>query len=374
MALTVAQLLAPPTPRQARASVLDKLSDVGFPVTSWQSGSIARTLIEMVALMVADSALTIQRITRNRFNEEATGDWLTLLSSSFFDNTRGKSVRARLKITVSNATAGSISLNEGQVLLKDYIGNVYSNAGNTAAPAHGSVDVTFEAQQPGASARGVQLVFVTPLAGCTITAAALIRRGVDEESDAKLRARNRAKWATLAYGAPADAYVNWALTADGSITRVYVQDNNPRGNGSVNVYIAGNDDPLTDSSNEALAAQAYIDARAPIGSHVLVRGATLLDVAVNGTLYVDTGYDKDIVLTTVKNALDTMMDTVPIGGVLGKLPIASVYRTIMMTPGVVNVDLTAMVTALGSTAPKDIDLDETEVPAAVTDDLFAVYV
>ena len=64
-------------------------------------------------------------------------------------------------------------------------------------------------------------------------------QGTDNQSDTSLHIANETKWATLAIGAPtADRYINTVIKADPSLEDIVVNGSNPRGPGTVDVYVS----------------------------------------------------------------------------------------------------------------------------------------
>jgi phosphoribosylcarboxyaminoimidazole (NCAIR) mutase len=76
--------------------------------------------------------------------------------------------------------------------------------------------------------------------------------------------------------------------------------------------------------------------RRPIGSLVSVIPATEMIVTIVATIWVDPTYGPELVQAHVIEALENYADEVPIGGVNGVVPLAGIYRAIMLVPGVVN--------------------------------------
>jgi len=356
--LTVAQLLTPSTEAQSLAKVLALLDSIGFPATAWQSGGIARTMIQLIAKLHSDLTLTVQTITQGRFNDEARGPWLTLFSDSHYDNQRIAAVRTVLSVTLfDQGSAGPFALNAQQVVIADVDGHTFRNQGaDTTLPQGGTRTLDFQAEVAGAaSSGGVPLRLVTALAGVIVQTSEVTTPGVDEEQDPKLQTRNRTKWATLSYAAPEDAYRLWALSAAPAITRAWPDATNPRGPGTLDVYIAGVSGALT--STEETAVLDYINgtgpfvgaARRPLDANVHCISATNLTVTITGTVFTSAAYDSAVVLDSVIAAIDALFQSIDIGGTRdhfdnGYVMLAQVYRAAMMVPGVVNFFMTAPLT------------------------------
>jgi uncharacterized phage protein gp47/JayE len=345
MALSLAQLLTPKSEDEALTDLLAILDGLGFSASSWQSGSIQRTLVQLVARLQASASNTTLSIAKGRYNDLAEGDWLSLLSTSQFDNTRIAAVATRVTMTLSDPlSVGPTTIVTSQLVAKDQAGATYrNNAGGTLA-AGGTLSLQFDAEVAGRASPST-LTLTTPLAGITAVIATvdpIVRPGADAESDSRLRTRNKAKWSTLAYAAPADAYIAWALAASPSVTRAWVDDLNPRGPGTLDLYLAGPTAPVPGSVLTTVLD--YIDGnvdgiyRRPLGSDLQVFSATAASVSITGTLYVLPAYSATAVRDLVYAALEAYFEALPVGGTV---LVADLYRVIMGITGVRNVHLTA---------------------------------
>lgn len=367
MSLSLQQLLTPTTEADALTSMLAYLDALGFNATSWQSGSMPRTLVQLVARFYADLTVTRVTLTQSRFNDTAEGPFLDLYSKDAYDNDRFVAVAtqftALLDDTVSLVGPFTITLN--QLVAQDDQGYTYRSQ-NTGTLAHGgTLIVTFQAEQAGRDAIpdvGLSIALSTPLVGLPDPlVTAITVQGANAEQDPKLRTRNKAKWATLAYADPQDAYIAWALSADASVTRVYVDDLNPRGPGTIDIYIAGEAGALDPSvaTNVLNYIEGITDgiSRRPIGSDVDVFSATTANVSITGTLYVAASYSQTVVNIAVNTAIGAFFETLPVGGGGGMVQVASLYAVIMAVSGVLNVHLTAPLT--------DTSVGATQVPIPV---------
>lgn len=257
MALSVLQLFDPVTKDEALETILDLLDSVGFNATSWQAGSFERTFTEMLAELFADHTVTDVAIARTGFNEEATGDGLTLLSKSHYDNERNEAgeTEGLVTLTASADAPGPFTINASDMVGSDKDnGFTYRNITAGTLVAGGTLQLTVKAEVAGAS-RNVPndkiTILQTPLQGVTInnpdpgSLTWITQDGVDKEQDPALRERNRTKWATLSLFAPDAAYINFAREANVAVTKVLVDAQNPRGPGTIDVFIAGDSGSLS---------------------------------------------------------------------------------------------------------------------------------
>ena len=85
MALSYDELTTPPTEDEQLTTLLELATLAGFPATSWQPGSVPRTLLQIEATTLVELATLIASIGKGGLLDEAEGDWLDLLAESLFD-------------------------------------------------------------------------------------------------------------------------------------------------------------------------------------------------------------------------------------------------------------------------------------------------
>lgn len=373
MALSLLALLKPVTEQEALDLALSILSSLGFNVTSWHDGSAQRHIVQLIARLHSSLTTTVEQIARGGYNGLATGQWLTLLSESHFENVRTGAVvtRGTIRLT-STSTAPPQTISIGQLQISDTATqtaatHTYRNTtGGTLNPGS-TLDLTFEAEVAGAASNipnNTTLYMWTPLVGVTATnppvgstGTWISQTGVDEESDAKLTARNESKWATLSYAATDGSYKNWALQALTSVTRVKVRSNNPFGPGTVDVICAktsgGITSPYTVVGTEAYTIWRYIEGltdgvgRRPLNDVVSVNSATVKNLSITGTVTVSSAYQNETTSTAIQAAVDAYFNSLAIGGTIippastGVAVFSEIVEAISRLNGVINVALTS---------------------------------
>ena len=343
MSLSLAQLLTPSSEEQSLSTILDILQGLGFSARSWQSGSIARTLVQLLARLHSSASNTTLTITKGRYNDLAAGEWLSLLSASQFANTRVPAVAARINVKIDDSAnaVGPFSANVGDLVATDNNGVSYRNAQALTLAQGASATLWFDAEVPGLTAEPISVSLSTPLAGTSTSFFGTQRPGANEEADERLRLRNRAKWASLAYAAPVDAYKAWALEASASVTRVWVDDLNTLGTGRVDVYIAGASGalppPVATTVTNYIKGQVDGIYRLPLGVDLHVLSAVNDSVVVTGHLYSQPAADLATVQARANKAVVDYIASLPVGGTV---LIAELYRRLMSVEGVTNVNLT----------------------------------
>lgn len=360
--LSIDQLLPVVPTDSARQTVIDLLTGLGITaVTSWQPGSLARTLgLELPALLINEFSKTAALIAAGGYNKTAQGDWLTLYSESAYDNLRFDPVRTRGNcVLTATASAAATPVAASYVVVAEPISGVTFRNVNAFTPVPGgSVTVVFEAERAGSSGNvlvGSITSMQTPIAGVSVSnpgvgGSWITRWGANAEGDPSLQDRNRTKWATRAYAAPGDAYVNWAREADPTITRATVDDQNPDGPNTLRIYIAGDLGAGNIAQLDTTLAQKVVDyiygridgvSRRGLNAIVNCSPATVVTQELTGTAYVAAPYLSSAP-AALNTALQALQDALPIGGALGGagfrgLLFSALYSVVMQTPGIVNV-------------------------------------
>jgi hypothetical protein len=315
---------------QAKQSLLNDLAAQGFTGNSWQEGDPALFGVEVGAEIYRALTKYAVFLRDMALNETATGEALTRLSRSRFGNTRNESVSAQRSITLSCAAgSGPYVINSGDVVLEDAAGehSIRNVAGLSVVypanlPTSGTLTLLFEAELPGADSNlgdDSYVSFVTTLAGVTVTDDTPYRIGEDEESDARLRTRNATTIATRSLEPIADTIVNLALEAAPTVYSVAVNDENPRGAGTFDVYLSG--ELATATGSEVNSVQAALDAKVmgdttgiPSTRPGQAIAAPTLALNITGTVYYSPTFAAADVEAGVEAALRDFLRTVPLGG------------------------------------------------------------
>ena len=344
---TLEQLLQPRTRDQILASLISILQSKGFPTTDWEPGSVQRTILETLAVGLADLEALRLEITKGGYLELASGPWLNLVAENMYGLTRKAAEFARHTVRLTAQSGfGPYTIQPGQLWASTPSGLRFNNTQGGTLAQGGTLDLEFVAESSGAAynvAPNTITILNTPLPGVNINNVAIVAAGVDEETDDNLRLRCRLRWASLGTGATRAAYEFWALSADPSITKVRVLDQHPRGQGTVDVIVWGEGGL---GSGAVAAADAYIQQRKPLTSDVQVYAATPTNITVTATITLRAGF---LVATQaeVTARLSDLQRNLPIGGTLYR----SALIEALFGAYAINVNLTAPTTdvALGTT-------------------------
>lgn len=238
------------------------------------------------------------------------------------------------------------------------------------------VEVSIEAVATGAGynvAVGAINNFVRPVAGfdwVVNRTGWLVSEGADIETTAKMRERYFLAWDNLSRGATIAAYTLAALSADSRVTIAWVDANDPRGRGTINIYILGTDGLPTDDL--ILAVQEYIGTSnsttgwKPAGDDVLVLAPAYKTVDITFTARRLANTDADALDATLRAALDAYFN--PLGDELfswlrplgvGKQVLMSQLMEIVMRPD-------PMHDAIFVTPTADVEIAAHELPVLGT--------
>lgn len=348
MGLSYKELTQPSTEEEMLTLLLELATLAGFPATSWQEGAVPRTLLEIEKTILVELQELVAEIGKGGLLDEAEGDWLDLLAISAFDEERTAAVRTRgLATLLCSALAGPYTIAVGQLVATDGARRFRNTTGGTVASG-GTLQLTFEAEEPGAAyniANGDLDTLLTPLAGVTITNPAvppattwLTQTGADEESDDQLRTRCRAKWATLGTGATTDSYTFWAREASTVVRRINVLEHSNAGvpaDGHVTLYLAGELGSV--DAGAVAAVGTYIAERRPLCTTVTVIAAAEVAVPITCTLTVRAEHRTEAE-ALIAGYLDELEKEIAIGGTCY---LAAIIEQLMRPEGMINAVLAA---------------------------------
>jgi len=273
---------------------------------------IARGIIELFAWGLWQLYNFLDVIHKQAIPLEATGEWLDTHAAQV-DESRKSATKARGNVLFLRGDGtGNIRIPAGRIVrtLPDGKGDIYRYVTDELAvlpegSASVSVSATAEEYGQGANASAGQICeLVTPvegIAGVTNAADWLLEEGADEENDASLRRRYVLAWQSKA-GVTRAAYEAAALSVPG-VVDVYVADQHPRGEGTVDVVVIGTAGMPT-ASLLAAVEEALADAIV-INHDLLVRAPEPVKVQVRAVLELLSG-DADSVKAEAESWVRSM--------------------------------------------------------------------
>jgi uncharacterized phage protein gp47/JayE len=323
MTIALEALRIPPTRTEMLDVLLAHLSSLGFQTTSWQSGSIQRTLLTGCAALGADVATLDSKLANFGFNTYSTGAPLREYARSSYDNEPQPAQKTIGPVTLTNTGASSYTIGVGQLLVASATGVEFNNTtGGTLNPGS-TLSLTFSALLAGSAGNVPNLAItklLTPLAGVTVsnpdngTGVWYTTSGADQETTTKIRERNTTKWRTLNQIAmPGDGYKYLALSVP-PITKVYVDDQNPRGPYTLDVYIATANGPATGS--EITAVQTLLNIKRGPATNVLVKAPSNKPINITATIHIQASLNTAAKRAAIEAAGDAFIQALPMGGII----------------------------------------------------------
>lgn len=370
-------LTTPVTRAEVEASIYQMLSLIGVNTTSWKPGSVVRTMIAAVSIVLSAFSTLQASIARSGFLELSSGDWLTLVAYYVYGVTRIAATFATGQVTLVNSGGGVYSGSVGDLIFSNpTTGKTYRNTAPFTVGALATVTLAIQATEQGAastSSPGAINTMTTPLLGVTCSNALAVV-GADAELDPSLRARCSEKLGSLSPFGPWDAYafaVRNATRADGTslgITRFRLTKD---GSGNVYVYLAtdsgtvpGTVGDLTTDLGIADEAIQQLSAPLAVTAHTLNATPHSIAITYEVWMYNTSGSTPTQVQNTIATALGSFMKSQPIGGnvispAAGKVFVDAIRTVIAATfPEIFHVAVTL--------PASDVTLSITEVPVLGT--------
>ena len=273
---------------------------------------IARGIIELFAWGLWQLYKFLEVVHRQAIPLEATGEWLDTHAAQV-DEKRKPATKARGNVLFLRGDGtGNIRIPAGRIVrtLPDGKGDIYRYVTDELAvlpegAASVAVPATAEEYGRGANAAVGQICdLATPvegILGVTNTADWLLEEGADAENDASLQRRYVLAWQSKA-GVTRAAYEAAALSVPG-VVDVYVADQHPRGEGTVDVVVMG----TAGMPTEKLLAdvRAALDAAIVINHDLLVRAPEPVNVTVRAVLELLSG-DADAIRAEAESWVRSM--------------------------------------------------------------------
>jgi hypothetical protein len=335
--LSFEQLSTPLKKSEVDEWTLEILKQFGFQTTGWQPGRIQRSLVDTFATLFADASEVVPTLAKAGTNETATGVALILYSKSRFDNDIIAAVKTAGPMVLTNLGTSGHTIQVGQLVARDNTGTkIFTNTTGGSLPAAvGSTPGTLTLQWVAAKAgggynvgNGTVTTLTTPISGVSISNPDsgsgnwFTTIGADQELDRTLRVRNSHKISTLALEWVRARYIYEALSL--GARKVLIDDANPRGPGSVDVYLSG-DYALYDDATMEVFQAAYAERTfqtesvwpvtdTPLPSHIYCRHPLTYEMDVQGIIYYDPQFSPVAMQNAVELALNDFLTLMPIGG------------------------------------------------------------
>jgi hypothetical protein len=288
------------------------ISIPGLNTTFWGSGGAYRTLLELLAQALADFSTSQISIAASGFlqawlNPSSLGltasppsAWLDLIGTYFYNLTRSAAAATiGLATLTAAASAGPYTIAAGTMWFADAAGHRFSNANGGTLIAGGTLQLSWQAESPGAAynlANSTPITIVAgALAGVTVanpnpgSGTWVTTQGSDAESDLAYATRCQARWPSLAAPgtSPAGQFTLWCLSAEAAaghsttITKTLVQADAALP-GQVDIYLAGTSGAVGGAA--VTDVTTYLAQRTGLTNSVVVAAASNAVMTVAGTV------------------------------------------------------------------------------------------
>lgn len=304
MAIDWAALIGFKDRDQLLADVAAKMRDAGSRITNWSKLGRLRTIVESALQPVAELYVLALKVVPQGFLHYSTGQWLAAHGEAMSDAPKPAThTEGRVRLLRAAGGSGNVSV-PASVRVGTRVGSdgariVFAATGPVVlVDGAQSVELPVRAELAGSSSLVgpetiVELLTSIPgIAGVTNDSDWVDVEGADAESDDAFRARLELKWTALGFGSNRDAYESWALSVDG-VTDVRVDDQHPRGQGSVDVYVSSA--AGTPSAALLQAVDAVVQEKRTLTANVLILAPEAVEVPVHLRLWMHPtlGSDED---------------------------------------------------------------------------------
>lgn len=311
---------------EALADVKQLFTDVGFKTANWDDGSFQLNFLQIIAKLVykplvdgardISNSLFVTSVTGSRLQEKALSDynipWIEPLA------TQGNMV-----VSMSLGS-GPYTVLAREMGVTDGVRLWYNMSSFSLTDDQLVVTSSFEAEETGTAYNIASDTTLRPkqsFAGVTVSNPVppdaetwITRYGTDGESDFHLQERCRRKVDLASLEATRSRVQALAISGSSDIAYTYVDSQNPRGAGTVDVYVAG-DDHIPGSSDVQAAAWMITGSFFDGGNgRISVQAASAVTLDLSGTVYYDPTYTQTKVQENVELALQNYVKLVPVGG------------------------------------------------------------
>jgi len=325
MALPLDVLTRPITRDEAKTKIYSMLALTGINTTAWQEGAVTRTIIAILAALLAGLTSVLALLVRGLFLDLAEGIWLTLLALYVYNVVRRVATFASGSVLLTNNGGGVFNNVQpgGLIVQNPTTKKTYTNTAIFSLAAGPGTTATvpvraIEAGSASTSSAGAITAFVTTFLGVTCSNAAPLV-GLDEQTDPSLRQACRDSLGAASPAGPPSAYDYFAKRApraDGTIIDVTRTKVVPSNVNLVTVIVA-NASGTTISAPDLTDIQTWLAKNAlPTGQTLVVQSATGVSISFVGTLWVAaTTAKSDAEFRAQADArLQAYLAAVPIGG------------------------------------------------------------
>jgi hypothetical protein len=265
--ISLAQALATKTDDANLADLLAALAAKGVDVAGFSPLSVSANLPALVAqgrTSEQEIRATVTKAGLGDYWEEVPEAWCDHYAKAAWGISKVAATKARYLWPITAAPGAGTITAAARTLLADGITSLFENVAAVTVPAGTTVLAEFEARTAGTDGNvlpGAVTGFQVGKPGLSIAspAGSLIVAGRPKETNTQLVARGRARFPAISYAGNTAAYTRWIVEAAPTVTRWAVDDTNPNGPGSTDVFAANAAGPAT--LTELAALDAYFQPR-----------------------------------------------------------------------------------------------------------------
>jgi hypothetical protein len=374
---TLTELTAPLTADEIKTAIYAAIAAEGTSTTNWKPSSVVRTIIAIVAAILAAFSTLSALLARAGFLSTSSGYWLTLVAWYVWGVARVVATYATADVTLVNATGNEYTLDPGDLILANSTtGKTYVNTDTVVIGGLATVtDVPVVAQESGsgssAIAGAIDTITTGPLNVTVTNPSAAV--GLDDESDTALIARCLSSLVAASPNGAREAYSYFARNAVRSVgtsigvtrTRVFPSTTT----GQVSIYVAtpsGGVSGTVGNLNTDLGALDDYLQRNVVPLCVVLTTASAVEASVPVTYEAwvyDTGLWTEVTLeAAVETALAAKLALEPIGGHVIGSAVGKVFAQVLES----TINATASDIFKVEVSGSDVELDEDEVPVLGT--------
>lgn len=378
---TLQDLIVAKSTSDELADELTTAQSLGLQTTTWQAGSVVRTILAVTAQKFSDFSSVIIEPIKGGFGDLLSNiNWARIWAKQQFNVDAVVASAATGYVTFTNSTATPYTHATGALILAHATtGATYRNTSPVTIGANTTVaNVPIASDAVGttsnAAAGAITGIVAPSMPGVTVTNPLAVL-GSDDETVAALVPRARASLAATSPNGPKDAYNYIAKTpayaaTSTAITRSATYSDPLTGN--VYVYIATASG--APSPTDVAIVQAAIDKWAePWCVTATAVAATQVTINVAYEIWVKSSLSELQITTAIANALSVYFAAIPIGGTITPPSTGAVFANeILITLASTTLDGTATGTPLGvvranlTTPAADTSLTNNQVPVLGT--------
>lgn len=290
------EIIPIPDADEKMSELKQKLSEDGFLITKWDGG-VFYWLTRICVQIHIELLYLARTILNNMFIRHAGGKWLELKASDF-----SKSLKPATKtqgyVTITRSSySEALTITKGHMFktAPDFNGDelVYYAVEDTIIQAGQQIGyVLVEAEKAGADYNvsenqiTVSMIYLAGVSSITNAQGWIYSEGADVESETSLRNRTIASWSELSTNTTA-AKLKAAVEAIPGVMCAYIDDQHPRGQGTVDVIVVGS---AGETSEELVRkAQEETDKLKDNYEDYLAKPGTVIYQNVDITLCLKTG-------------------------------------------------------------------------------------